>query len=334
MRRRDTLAALLAFGMWPLRGRAQAAPRARAARIGLFVPSVHVEGARRQFVAEMRKHGWAERRDFVIIDLSASTGAFEVERAATRAIGEMPDLFFVQGTSRALAIHRRTATTPIVMWTSGYPVEAGLAESLGRPGKNVTGNSLYAGTGIWGKMVQLLREAAPAIRRVGVLWGYSPPAFLREEIGPPQVELREAARALGVETIVTEYQSPDAAPQALELLLKAQADALMLVGRAPLGTRHQSVLQVAEQHRLPTIADSRWPPFEGRNPLLAFGASWDELMRPAVAYVVRILQGTPAGDLPIQQPTRFNLVVNLKTAKALGLKVPQSILVRADEVIE
>lgn len=336
MKRRDALATLVAIGTLasPLCELAQAQSRARPARIGLFLPEPNAQIGRRLLVAEMNNHGWVEGREFVVVDLPSQANALQVDAAAARAVVEQPDIFVVQGTSRALALHRRTATIPIVMWTSGYPVEVGLARSLGRPGKNVTGNTIYAGTGIWGKMVELLHETKPGAKRVGVLWGYSPPAFLREEIGPPQEEIRQATRAFDMRAEIVEYQNAGAVPAALARIEATRCEAMMLVGRGPLGTRHQSVLQMAEDLLLPTIADSRWPPFEERNPLLAFGASWDALMRQAVAYLVRILQGTPAGDLPIQQPAKFELVVNLRTAKALRMKVPQSILLRADEVIE
>jgi len=300
----------------------------------LIVVADYRGAMRRQFVAEMAKHGQAEGRDFEIVETESPADSLDIQRAAARAVADAPDLFFVQSTSRALALHRMNSTIPIVMLNSGYPVEAGLANSLGRPGKNVTGNSSYAGTGVWGKKVELLYEAKPGAKRLGVLWGYAPPAVLREEIDPPQEEIRKAALALGMDTSIAEFQNPGTILAAAAKIDGARPDALIVVGRAVMGEHRQSVMRMAEKRRLPTIADFRWLPSDERRPLLTYASSYDALMRQAVSYVIRILGGAVAGELPIQQPTKFDLVVDLRTARALGLKLPQAILLRADEVIE
>jgi putative ABC transport system substrate-binding protein len=176
----------------------------RPYRIGLLVSPDAVGW----FVAAMKDRGWIEGRDYLLVQSGIPYSARQAEDAAKRIVSERPDLIVVGSTAFALAAHRQTSTIPIVMWVSGYPVEVGLAHSLRKPGKNVTGNSIYAGIGIWGKMVQILRDAKPAAKRVGVLWGYAPPAFLSEEIAPGQQEIRKAASALGLATQLNEYGKP------------------------------------------------------------------------------------------------------------------------------
>ena len=334
MKRRKTIAALLALGASaavPARlARGQRSPA--AFRIGFLFPSN--PAMRGVFVATMKDHGWVERRDFVIVQPEIAREASDPEAQARRMLAEKPDLIITLGTARALAAHRLTSTIPIVMWTSGYPVEAGLANSLARPGKNVTGNTIYAGAAVWGKMVGLLRETKPDIKRVAALWGYSPPRFLRAEIDPAQEEIRQAARVLGLSAHITEYSRPEQLSGAVERIGNERSDALIIAGRASLGDARGRVLRFAAERRMPTIVDSRWPASDDPYPLLAYGASFELPMAQTMFYVDRILKGARAADLPIQQPSKIELVVNLKTAKALGIKIPPSILLRAEWVIE
>ncbi len=250
-------------------------------------------------------------------------------------VRERPDLIFVIGaTSYSAAAHRLTKTIPIVMLVSGYPVEAGLARTLGRPGKNVTGNTVYAGTGVWGKLVEMLREAKPAIKRIAALWGYVPPGHTRQEIDPPQQEIRRAAELLGLRAHVVEVAKPDQIEGAIAALKTWHPDALIITGGQGLSGTRTRVMQFAIEHRMPTVVDFLSAPSDP-HPMLSYGASVSELTRQAVSSVVRILRdGVKPGDLPIQQPARFELVVSLKTASAIGLTLPQSILLRADRVIE
>jgi putative ABC transport system substrate-binding protein len=232
-------------------------------------------------------------------------------------------------------MQRVTSTVPIVMWTSGYPVEAGVAVSLARPGKNVTGMTIYAGTGIWGKLLELLRESKPTIKRVGVAWGYVPPTFPREEIEPCYRELRQAAQALNVALLIQEIAKPDGVQAGLASIDAARPDALLVTAGPGFYTERHRVIQFAVSKRIPTAADWQWPPSEEKQPMLVYAPSFSAAMRQAASYVVRILDGKARpGDLPIQQPSKFELIVDLKTAKAIGLTIPQSLRLRADRVIE
>jgi putative ABC transport system substrate-binding protein len=221
---------------------------------------------------------------------------------------------------------------PIVLSTAGYPVENGLAESLARPGKNVTGISAYAGTEIWSKLLQMLREAKPDIKRVSILWTYAPPLFPPSE--PGVAELRNAARVLGLQLHIAEAAGPDQVPGALAEIEAERPDALLLTSGNLAVKVRPAVMQFAVNNRLATIADAVWVIKVEPYPLLTYGTRQTDLTRSAVYYVDRILKGAQPGELPIQQPTKLELKVSLKTAKAIGLTVPPSLLARADEVIE
>jgi putative ABC transport system substrate-binding protein len=197
---------------WPLAARAQntnKAPRRIA-----FLPDaspVTLEAWR----ADMRVLGWIEGQDFIVMQSGIEIGSRSPldEAAAQRVVANKPDLIVTTTTAYALALQRATGSIPIVMLASGYPVEAGVADSLAKPGRNVTGNAIYTETGVWGKMLQLLREAKPDIKRVGILWTYVIPAFPKEEIEPCFAELNSAARSLNLELHIVEVANSDQ-PQA------------------------------------------------------------------------------------------------------------------------
>jgi putative ABC transport system substrate-binding protein len=330
MRRRDALAGLLSLAaLSPAGAKAQA--RARAMRIGVVPDFDEPFGG--WFYEAMRDLGWTKGRDFVVIETGVPFGP-RIEPAAKRMVLAAPDLIFTVNTAYALAVHRLTKTVPIVMWTSGYPVEVGLAESLSRPGKNVTGNTNYAGTGVWGKLLELLREVKPSARRIGVLWDYVPPAHPREEVEQPHRELRSAAKQLGLTINIVEVGHPDQAPGAMAAIEAEWPDALVVTTGTPLFRIQASVMQFAVERRLPTIVDFPWRPTIQPQPLLAFSPPARDLIRRAVGYVDRIAKGAKAAELPIQQPAKFELLVNLGTAAAIGLSMPRALLLRADRVIE
>ena len=330
MNRRDTVLALLALASAPLGARAQPQRSGKPFRIGLF-PDL-LEARRKVFVNEMRILGWEEGQGFVILPLGLGFGQ-PIEPAAKRMVAEKPDLIIATTDAYAAAAHRLTKTIPIVMWVSGYPVESGLANSLARPGKNVTGNTVYAGTGVWGKLVQLLQDAKPGIKRIGVLFDYASPAFPRESIDPGLDEIRRAGRALGLTIQIVEVDSPDQLSGALAAIEAERPDALLVTSGFVLFPVRYRITQFAVTKRLPMITDARWLAVIDPQPLLSYGPLIEVLLRQTAYYVDRILKGAKTGDLPIQQPAKFELVLNMKTAKAIGLAVPQVFLLRADEVI-
>jgi len=220
------------------------------------------------------------------------------------------------------------------MWISGFPVEGGVATSLARPGKNVTGMTIYAGAEVFGKLVQLLHDTKPGIKRIGVLFTYVPPFHPPAESIAAIRAMRDVGRALGIDLRIIEIAKSEQTADALATVVTERIEALLLTSGASTASRRQEIMRFAVEKRLPTISDVRWTNIEPL-PLLSYGFIPSALMREAAAYVERILwEGVKPGDLPIQLPARVELIVNLKTAKAIGVTVPPSILQRADQVIE
>jgi putative tryptophan/tyrosine transport system substrate-binding protein len=332
MRRRDAVAAIVVLGIAPCIY-AQSGQSARPFRIGV-VTKLTPQGRARLAIA-FAKHRWTEGREYVLVSLDADQTDRPDEDVRT-ILAKGIDLLIVYLSASAVAAHRQTKTTPIVMFLSGYPVEAGVADSLARPGRNVTGNATYASLGIWGKLVELLRDAKHGIRRVGMLWDYVPPTFTREEIAPIAKELSEAESRLGVTIHRVDIERKIQLADALKAIDLANVDALVLTSGPVLWGARQQVLQFAERRRLPTVSDFLQPPEDkGLRPLLVYSPSVDAARDNAIEYVVRILRDrAKPGELPIRLPARFELVVTQTTAKAIGLTVPPALLLRADRVIE
>ena len=318
---------------WPLAARAQntnKAPRRIA-----FLPDLH-PATLEAWRAEMRVLGWIEGQDFVIMQSGKQLGSRgSLDEAAQRVVANKPDLIFTYTTAYALALQRATGSIPIVMLASGYPVEAGVADSLAKPGRNVTGNAIYTETGVWGKMLQLLREAKPDIERVAVLWSYVIPAFPKEEIEPAYAELNSAARSLNLELRIVEVANSDQPEAALAEIDEWKPGGLLLTSFFSEKAR-SVVMQFAVGKGLPTIVDvDVWTRIAAPlYPLLFYGPINRELVQNAVASGDKILRGSSPGDLPIQRPRRFELIVSLKTARAIGLDLPPVLVARADRVIE
>jgi len=224
------------------------------------------------------------------------------------------------------AAKRGTATIPIVM-LAGDPVGTGLVASLGRPGGNVTGLTNEAGLELAGKRLELLKDAAPKTSRVGILWDSSNPAELRGRdatLAP--------ARVLGLTLLPQDVRTPKDLEGALAALSRARADALMVLENSGNIEQRKLIVSFAERHRMPTVFGERASVEDGG--LMSYGTDFVDLLRRAATYIDKILKGAKPADLPVEQPTKFELVINRKTAKALGLTIPPSVLGRADEVIE
>jgi len=236
------------------------------------------------------------------------------------------DVILAFGTLAPLAAKRASATIPIVMANAGDPLGTGLVVSLAQPGGNVTGMSLMA-PDLGGKRLELLKELLPRLSRVAVIWNAANPysALVFEET-------RGAAKTLAIELQSLEVRGPDDLGVVLDSAGRKRADALVTV-EDPLTFNHRK--QIADscaKNRLPAMYGLR--EYADAGGLMAYGANQDDLLRRAVGYVNKILKGVKPADLPVQQPTKFELIINLKTAKALGLEIPPTLLARADEVIE
>jgi putative tryptophan/tyrosine transport system substrate-binding protein len=320
-----------ATATWPLGARAQntnKAPRRIAFFPGLVPTTLE------DWRADMRVLGWTEGRDFIVMQSGIEAGNLSAsDEAAQRVVANKPDLIVTQTTAHALALQRATESIPIVMLYSGHPVEAGVADSLAKPGRNVTGNAIYAGMDVWGKMLQLLREAKPDIKRVGILWTYVIPAFPKEEIEPSYAALNSAARSLNLELHLVEVANSDQVQAALAEIDERKPGGLLLTSFFT--PKAMSVVtQFAMDKGLPTITDFDWTRLAPPHPLLCYAPLHRELVQNAAASVDKILRGSSPGDLPIQRPRRFELIVSLKTAKAIGLDLPPMLLAQADRVIE
>jgi putative ABC transport system substrate-binding protein len=231
-----------------------------------------------------------------------------------------------------LEAHKRTKTIPIVMWLSGFPVEVGVARSLAKPGKNVTGLTSYAGGEVFGKLLALLRDAKPSIKRAGFFMSYVPPFHPRVEADLIIRGIREAAEPLGLDLRVFEISAPEQVDDALAQAAKQGVEALVLTSDAPMHPKRRDIIRFAVANRLPTISDADWG---SNHPLLSYAPGYRDLIRGGVDYVDRILwKRAKPGDLPIQLPAKFDLVINARMATTIGLALPRELLVRADKILE
>jgi putative ABC transport system substrate-binding protein len=257
------------------------------------------------------------------------------EAAARELVALNVDVIVTSITGRAVAASRVTSTIPIVMITSGYPVEAGLVKSCARPGGNVTGNSIYAGTGIFGKHIEILKTLQPRLTRLAVLWSYVPPIAHVGEGEMGLDELTRAASAAGMALRVIYTRTREDIEAALRTLSQERADALYVTG-SPIHADARIAKAIADfaiERRMPSMSDFVGGAFAA-GLLVTYSANVPLLSRQAAGFVDRILRGASPRDLPIERPSKFDLVLNMKTAKALGLTIPPSLLLRADQVIE
>jgi putative tryptophan/tyrosine transport system substrate-binding protein len=270
--------------------------------------------------------GWIEGKNVAFERRYAENQPERLLELAAELVRLNVDVIVAIGTLGPLAAKRATLTIPIVMTAAGDPLGSGLVASLARPGGNVTGMSLMA-PDLGGKRLELLKELLPRLARVAVLWNAANPyaAIVFKET-------HAAGRTLGVEVQSLEVRSPDDFVGVFEIMRRQRPDALITV-EDPLTFSHRKrIADLAVADRLPSLHGFREDVEAGG--LISYGANLPDLFRRAAGYVDKILKGAKPADLPVQQPTQFELVINLKTARALGIEVPPTLLARADEVIE
>ncbi len=278
------------------------------------------------FAEGMRERGYIEGQNFVIERRSTEGRVERSPSHAAELVSLKVDLIVAVGTPTALAAKQATSAIPIVMMYVVDPVEAGIVDSLARPGGNVTGVAFGAGLEIVGKYLELLKEAVPKVSRVAVLSNPASSlnaAYLRET--------QAAARVLGVTLQFYEVRDPNEFEGAFTTMTKARAGALLVLPHPFTYVHAGQIADFAAKSRLPAVYPFRESVEAGG--LMAYAANAPDMFRRAATYVDKILKGAKPADLPVEQPTKFELVINLKTAKALGLTIPQSLLGRADEVI-
>jgi putative ABC transport system substrate-binding protein len=272
----------------------------------------------------LRELGYLEGRDLFLEYRFAEGKAERLPELATELVRLKPDLIVALGGDVTPAAQQATQTIPIVMWVSNDPVQSRLVTSLARPAGNLTGITLILDA-LAGKLLALLKEAAPRVAKVAILWN-------PEHADPEFRENQLAARALGIQLQSLETRRPEDFDAAFQTASRDRSDAIMVVSSRLMILQSQRILDFAERSRVPLVGG--WGPWCQRGALLSYGPNLPEMAQRAATYVDRILKGAKPGDLPIQQPTTFELLINLKTAKALGLTIPQSLLQRADQVIE
>ena len=324
MKRRDFIAGLGATAAWPLAAHAQQpAKLPTIGFLGTTTPSVWKDYVP-AFVQRLRELGWVEGRT-VAIEYRWAEGRNERFGEIAAEFARLKVDVIVTSGGAGVAAKQATSTIPIVLALANDPVGSGLAASLARPGGNVTGLSLLA-PDLAGKRLEALRRLLPDVRRLAILGNAGYPAAVVE-----MVDLQATARKLGLETIMPEVRRAEDMAPAIEQL-KGRVDALYVSADPLISTNQVRINTLALAAQLPTMHGARYY-VEGGG-LMSYGPNYGEMFRRAGDYVDKILHGTKPGDLPIEQPTKFELVINLKTAKALGITVPPSLLATADEVIE
>lgn len=306
---------------------ADAQPAGKAPRVAYLSASSAVTPAVKAFRQGLRDLGYVEGRD-IQIEYRWADGRFErLPALAAELVHLGVNIIVAANTPAALAAKIATSTIPIILVTSGDPVGSGLVASLARPGGNVTGLSLTPTPAISGKHLELLKEAFPSITHVAVLANPAnpPTAGLLKEI-----EL--AARSLGLRLRVVQVREPKEFGDAFATMKNERVPALLVIADPLVADNRDRIVAFAATNRLPAIYPYRT--FVDAGGLMSYGADLSDLNRRAAAYVDRILKGANPAELPIEQPAKFELVVNLKTAKALGLTIPPSLLLRADHVIQ
>ena len=332
MRRREFIKLVGgAAAAWPLSVNAQ--PSAKIPRIGLMVTgSLESLEARVQldaFRQGLRQLGYTEGRN-IAIEYRGADGRIErFPNLAAELVRLEVDLIFAANTRAALAARQATSTIPIVSAVMGDPVEDGLVASLAQPGGNVTGLTFLAPE-LTAKRMQLLKDALPNVSRVAALW--HPGAYGERTMDDMLKATESAAQTLGVQLQLIEVRAAGELERAFSTMMKERAEALFLFPTPMLFLARRRIIELAATNRLPSVSQAR--EFVELGGLIAYGANINDLFRRSTVYVDKILKGAKPADLPVEQPTRFELVINLKTAKTLGIDLPLGLMIRADEMIE
>jgi len=274
----------------------------------------------------LRELGYVEGRNFMIEYRSADGRRERFPELATELVRLKVDVILTRGTPAVMAAKNATGTIPVVMAASGDPLLSGVVAGLARPGGNVTGLSAIV-VEVTGKRLQLLREVVPGVSRIAVLLDMGNP---NNALQWKETEI--AAPSLGVQPQLLDVRKPGDFGGAFDAAIRQRAGAMVVGIDALTQANHRSIIDLAAKHRLPAIYASR--EFVDAGGLVAYGVSYSHLYHRAASFVDKILKGAKPADLPVEQPTKFELVVNLKTARALGLTIPPTVLLQADHVIE
>jgi len=323
------LVAVLTLGLFAAPLAAEAQQAGKVPRIGwLGGPTREsAEPFVQAFQRGLKDLGWVEGQNIVIEWRFAGGRAERLPDLAAELVRLQPDVIVAPSTPTALAAKNATKTIPIVTVAGSDPVGLGLVASLARPGGNITGLTSYVTREIAGKQLEVLKATVPKVSRVAVLWN---PATPGQALWLRDTEV--ASLALGVQLLPLEARSLNDFDSAFAAMTTKRAGALLVLGDVMFVTHRIRLADLAAKSRLPTMSTHR--EYVEAGGLMSYGPINSELFRRAATYVDKILKGAKPADLPVEQPTKFELVINLKTAKALGLTIPSSVRVRADQVIE
>ena len=325
-RRRQLITLLGGAAAWPLAARAQQAGKRYMVGILSAGGSSVQASLNAAFSEGLREWGWVEGKNVVFENRNAENQLERLPELAADLIRLKVDVIVAAGTLAPLAAKQATATIPIVMTTAGDPLGSGLVASLARPGGNVTGMSLMV-PDLGAKRLELLKELLPRLSRVAVLWNAANPysALVYKET-------QAGGRTLGIDVQSVDVRGPDDFDGAFEAARRLRPDALITVEDPLTASYRKHIADFAAGQQLPSLHGIR--EFVAAGGLISYGANLADLSRRAAYYVDKIFKGAKPADLPVQQPTKFEMVINAQTARMLGLTVPPTLLARADEVIE
>jgi putative tryptophan/tyrosine transport system substrate-binding protein len=330
MRRREFITLLRGMVVWPFAVRAQQGERIRKIGVLMGIAESNPQSAPRVkgMREELRQLGWTEGHNLQMDFRWAAGDPKQVMALARELVDRQPDLIIAQGTPTTAALLQQTSTIPIVFVQVADPITSGFIQSFARPGGNATGFTNFEYSTIAEKWLEMLKQIAPRLTRVAVLFNPETAAYSRHFLSSMEV----AGSSLGLQPIPTPIRTPVDIEQALNASVRESDSALAVLPDIFTGAHLVPIIAGAARHRLPAMYPFRI--FAESGGLISYGSEPDDLYRRAVGYADRILKGSKPADLPVQAPTKFELVINLKTAKTLGLTVPPTLLARADEVIE
>jgi ABC-type uncharacterized transport system substrate-binding protein len=327
MKRREFILVLGTAAAWPLAASAQ---QARMRRIGVFMRLSESDPVTKGYLAAFAQGlaplGWSQSRNLQLLLRLSGVDETSANGAAADMVRQNPEVILSHGTETSRIMQQHTRTIPIVFTTVTDPVGSGLVESLARPGGNTTGFTNFEFS-MAGKWLELLKEVAPAVKNIAVIFNPENAAM------PGQLRaIALAAPALGLQMTEAKVSDRGDIERAIDALAQTPNAGFIVLPENLVIKNRDLIVGMAARHQLPGVYSDRFNIKSGG--LLSYGADTDDLYRRAASYIDRILRGEKPSDLPVQQPTKFELVVNLKTAKALGLDLPATLLARADEVIE
>jgi ABC-type uncharacterized transport system substrate-binding protein len=333
MKRREFIALVGGAAVWPLAGRAQQ-PIGRTGkmpRLGILMPgtAAHSAAIYDPFYRGLHELGYIEGQNLAI---ERRNGDWKLDRLPTLAaelVGLNVDILVAWSTTTANIAKQATNSIPIVAAVMADPVGDGLVASLARPGGNVTGTT-FLGPELVAKRLQLLKDVVPGLARVAALW--HPHAYGEHTMASVVKDIENAARILGMQLQLVPAGGPDDIASAFSTMTRERSDAFIVLPSPMLFGEHRRIVELAASNRLPGMYQAR--EFADAGGLMSYGANLDDLFRRSATYVDKILKGAKPADLPVERPTKFELVINLKAASAVGLTINRDILLVADEVIE